>query len=173
MLRFYEDALESLKPKSKRDTQAFYVLLAMVALFPFAVFYMLQQGPDFGENLQSVDWLPETASNVSYYRSDQVEIYEFSITVEEYKRWAERQGMHIRTITSPISVSRYMAYIPGNPHLVPSSDGLTSEEFHQWQNMISIQVESGLYASEEGHYTAVYDYNSHKCYYEDLDVKRP
>lgn len=172
MLRFYEDALESFKPKSKRDTRAVYFLLAMAVLFPIAVYHMLQQGPNFGENVPSVKWLPDSAYDVSFYRSQQVEIYEFSITADNFKRWAEQQGMRVRTIVDPISVSRYIAYIPDNPHLVPSGNELTMEEFEQWQNMISIQVNSGLYTREPDRYTAVYDYETRRCYYENLDIDR-
>ncbi|MFP4204138.1 MAG: hypothetical protein ACLFS4_07390 [Opitutales bacterium] len=65
-LRFYEDALESFKPKTKRDTRALYVFIALILLMPVAMSIVLNQRPDYGENVSSVSWLPDYAENISF-----------------------------------------------------------------------------------------------------------
>lgn len=172
-LRFYEDALESFRPKTSRETRAIYSLLALVLFLPLAVFYMLAQGPEYGENVPSVDWLPSYTSNVSFYRSDQVHIYEFSVTAENFKRWAESQGMRVRSIVEPISFSRYVAYIPNEPGLDSSNEELTVEEFEKWQSRINIRITEGLYATKNNKTISVYSYETRKAYFEDLDAEEP
>ncbi|MFW5874225.1 MAG: hypothetical protein ACOCVJ_02355, partial [Verrucomicrobiota bacterium] len=112
MLRFYEDALESFKPKSKRDIRALYALVVLVLAMPLALFFFLSQSPDYGENLPSVSWLPDYASNISYYRSNQLQVYEFDASPENFKRWAESRGMTVRRLLKEKVLSRYAAYLP-------------------------------------------------------------
>lgn len=173
MLRFYEDALESFKPKTRRDRRALYVFVLILLLFPFAILYMLQQGPKYGENVESVDWLPSNASNVSFYRSDQVQIFEFSISEDDFRRWAGSQDMEIATVIRPVSISRYTAYIPRNKQGEDSDGNLTEEEFEAWQQLISIKVTHGLSALKNDSLIAVYDYVTRKAYYEDLEASKP
>ena len=54
MLRFYEDALESFRPKTSRDIRALYAFVALILLLPLAVFFFLSQKPEYGENIDSV-----------------------------------------------------------------------------------------------------------------------
>jgi hypothetical protein len=173
MLRFYEDALESFKPKTKRDTRAAYVFLIIAFLFPIAIYYMLQQGPKYGENVTSVDWLPDYASDISFYRSDQVSIFEFATEVDDFKLWAENEGFQTFTVNKPISLSRYIAYIPRNKQLDATNRELTDQDFVAWQDLISIRVEHGIYALDDKNLIAVYDYVTKKAYYENLDVIAP
>lgn len=173
MLRFYEDALESFKPKTRRDSRALYAFLITIIIFPFAIYYMLQQGPKYGENVASVDWLPSYASDISFYRSDQVNIYEFSAKLNDFKLWAESQDMRIVKIINPVSISRYTAYIPREKQLEETDGKLTDEEFGAWQRMISAKVKHGFFALKNNKLSAVYDFATEKVYFEDLKVVKP
>lgn len=174
MLRFYEDALESFKPKTSRDIRALYALFVLILALPLAVYFFLSNTPKYGEGVDSVKWLPSTASHISFYRSKQVQVYEFEISVENFKLWAEDNGLIVKRIIQPVALSRYKAYLPvdqsqkGKP---VSSDGfVTVEEFDTWQNAISIHVEEGLIAQALDGSTGrfIYDSNTGKAYFENL-----
>ncbi len=171
-LRFYEDALESFRPKTRRDIRAFYALVACILVLPIAAFFFISSAPDYGENLEKVSWLPNTASKISYYKSKQVQVYEFSISSEDFRAWAESSGMTVRRMMNQEIVSRYKAYIPteegksGQPF---SADGsIPFESFQAWQNAISAKVNNGLIAKGPDNSIAIYDNNKKKAYFEHL-----
>ena len=172
MLRFYEDALESFKPKTRRDIRALYIFFVLILIFPLALFFFLSQAPDYGENVPSVGWLPDYASNVSFYRSDQVQVYEFEVTPDDFKRWAQSSGMRVRRLLEEAVLSRYRAYLPTPREVAAkpvSPDGeVTLEEFEAWQNAISIRIDDGLIAEDENRRLAIYDPATRKAYYERL-----
>lgn len=171
-LRFYEDALESFKPKTKRDIRALYAFVAAILLLPVAIYFYASSGPDYGENLDSVNWLPGYTSDISFYRSKQVKVYEFRIKAEDFKTWAAANAMTVRRIESPEILSRYKAYIPtpeGQSSEPVAPGGMVSvEQFQEWQSAISITVEVGIIAEGEDDAIAVYDVRTQKAYYEQL-----
>lgn len=173
MLRFYEDALESFKPKTRRDIRALYALFGLILVLPLAVFFFLSNAPDFGEDVQYVDWLPDYTSHISYYRSKQVQVYEFQVSPTNFKLWAESNGMQVQRLSSQETLSRYKAYLPADKEQQSqpiSSDGSVSiEQFETWQAAISIRIQDGLIAQNvEKTATAVYDPKTEKAYFEHL-----
>lgn len=172
MLRFYEDALESFKPKTRRDLRALYAFFACILVLPIAVFLFMSNAPDYGENVESVSWLPGYATDVSYYRSKQVQVYEFQISPEDFKRWAESNGMTVKRLISQEILSRYKAYVPteaGKKGQSATPDGnLSIEQFEAWQDDISIKVDAGLIAIREDEAMTIYDNLTKKAYFEHL-----
>ncbi|PXA04862.1 hypothetical protein DDZ13_02550 [Coraliomargarita sinensis] len=171
-LRFYEDALESFKPKTRRDVRALYAFIVLVLLLPIAIYFYASSGPDYGENVARVSWLPNYASNVSFYRSNQVRVYEFDIKAEDFKTWAGQNGMDVQRVTTPEILSRYKAYIPtpeaeSSEPAVPQGQ-VSMEQFQDWQDQISITVNSGMIARGKQDDVAVYDLKTQKAYYEQL-----
>jgi hypothetical protein len=171
-LRFYADALESFKPKTKRDRRALVALCGVALCFPFAGLFYIKAQPAYGENEASVSWLPGTASNVSYYRSKQVQVYEFKISSGEFKRWAESQGMRVRRLIGEATISRFRAYIPA-PKEVASQpatpDGVISiEELEAWQKEISARVDQGLIAEGSDGSLAIFDGANGRAYFQHL-----
>lgn len=171
-LRFYEDALESFKPKTPRDLRALYAFIILILCLPLVVFFFLSRSPDYGENLKSVAWLPDYASDISYYRSQQVQVFEFKIRSADFERWAESRGMTVRRVTTPQTISRYLAYIPtpASQSSPPADSGgiVSVEEIEAWQNSISTRVEKGIVAESVEGDIAVYDSETQKAYYEHL-----
>lgn len=171
-LRFYEDTLESFKPKTRRDVRALYAFVALVLLPPVAIYFYASSGPEYGENVANVSWLTNYASDVSYYRSKQVRVYEFSISAEDFKTWAGQSGMDVQRVTTPEILSRYKAYIPApeseSSEPAVAQGAVSIEQFESWQDQISITVRSGMIATGEDQAIAVYDTNTKKAYYEQL-----
>lgn len=137
-----------------------------------AIFFYANSGPEYGENLPKVSGLPSYASEVSYYKSKQVKVYEFRIKADDFKTWAGQSGMSVQRVTAPKVLSRYKAYIP--PPKAKSSDPLppdgiiTIERFQQWQHQISITVNSGMIARGRDEAVAIYDVKTQKAYFEYL-----
>jgi hypothetical protein len=171
-LRFYEDALESFKPKTRRDLQALYTFVVLLFCLPLATYFFLSRGPDYGENLESVNWLPSYTSQISYYNSKQIKVFEFKVSHENFRQWAESRGMKVRRLTKQEIISRYKAYIP-SPKMAsskPATPGgiLTVEQFESWQNKISATVKHGLIAESPKKEIALYDIKTQHAYYEYL-----
>lgn len=53
---------------------------------------------EIGENVPRVPWLPDSASNVSFYRSYPFTAYEFDIPEQDFLEWAEDHGWDVRRI---------------------------------------------------------------------------
>jgi len=60
------------------------------------------------ENVPSVDWLPASASNVSYYKSYSFTAYEFDISESEFNAWA---WVKLEPVTDAVSVVCYSSRI--------------------------------------------------------------
>ena len=56
------------------------------------------------ENVTHVDWLPDSASNISYYRSYSFTAYEFDIPEADFIAWSSRD---LKPIKAPVEVYRY------------------------------------------------------------------
>jgi hypothetical protein len=59
---------------------------------------------EYGENQASVNWLPKSATNVSYYQSYAFTAYEFAIPEAEFLKWS---GKKLMPIDETISIPRY------------------------------------------------------------------
>lgn len=170
MLRFYEDALQSFKPKTRRELRALYAFICLLPILPIAILAYLDRHPKYAENVDTVKWLPDTASNISYYRSSQVQVYEFKIPPEDYKKWAALNNLTPTPITQSQTLSRYKAYIPANAQNTntPNNTDTSATTFKQWQNAISIQLTQGLIATNPQKATTLYDPSTRTAYYEQL-----
>lgn len=175
VLRFYEDALQSFSPQTRRDQRALYALSALAFAFPLAILALLSGGPDYGENLPSVDWLPDTTSDISFYRSEQIQVYEFSISPEDFVEWAKAQELTLNEQPSTKTCSRYKAYMSSElahkePPQLPEQP-ITIETFNDWQETISITITDALIAQSDGTALAIYDPSTHRAYYQHLAHK--
>ncbi|MEM8866988.1 MAG: hypothetical protein AAGC73_01845 [Verrucomicrobiota bacterium] len=172
-LRFYVDALESFKPKTKRDMRALYALLVFVPIFPIALFHSLGQRPKYGENLDSVKWLPEVASDVSYYQSAQINVYEFNVNETDFLKWAELNGMTARRLATQESISRYKAYMVADESKQqksnPTDGEITVEEFTEWQSAINAKFSLGFIArNNQTGAKVIFDSETERAYYEEF-----
>jgi hypothetical protein len=175
-LRFYEDALESFKPKSRRDIRALYAWIALIPFLPIAAVFYLSSAPDYGVGLPNVSWLPDYTSDISYYRSKKIEVYEFRVSLENFKSWAKDNGLTVKRIVKAQTLSRYNAYLPVNKEqqATPAADDgfVPLKEFEAWQNAINIQITDGLIAKHPSSstITAIYEPQSNRVYYENLSL---
>ena len=69
------------------------------------------------ENLQSVAWLPPSATNVSYARNYNRRYFEFDISEAEFTKWANEYSLS--EISNPINVTRY-TIIVDDPDVLPA-----------------------------------------------------
>ena len=111
------------------------------------------------ESLQSVAWLPPSATNVSYAKNYNRRYFEFDISEIEFTKWAREYSL--AEISNPIDVTRYTimiddlgaltADIQGNPrYTAVISNGLTDSHTQ----------------SNHGGYTVVFDRDRGRAYFE-------
>ncbi|MFP4155985.1 MAG: hypothetical protein ACLFU4_00025 [Opitutales bacterium] len=178
-LRFYQDALESFKPKTRRDIRALKGLFLLIPIFPIALFYYLKTIPEYDENVRSVDWLPGYAKNISYYRSKEVEAYEFDVEPRQFVQWARGIGLSVERITEPVPISRYTSYLPKKkaaeklePLPVEKFTGAgappSPEDLLKLQSAGGSTVSEGMVARGKGQVKAVYDARRQRAFFESI-----
>lgn len=93
------------------------------------------------ENVASVDWLPPSASNVSYYRSYMNTAYEFDISERAFRDWSR---WHVEEIDKPVAMLRYSAFASPVPEPVnPSQEA--SEAYVLAVSQQRAKIDVGLY----------------------------
>ena len=121
----------------------------LVLLWIGLVFYA-NSHPDTGEHIPRADWLPESASDISFYRSYSHTAYEFKISERDLLKWADRWSF--QEIEKPVRIHRYLYFLKR-----PEDFG-SYEEYHR---ECTIEVPEGLISVRRqrngGGHTAVYD----------------
>lgn len=88
------------------------------------------------ENVGRVDWLPRSASNISYYKSYNFTAYEFDIPEAEFLIWAAR--WKLLPISEPLKISRYC--LKNN-----CPDFRNYDEWEQWDERGHVTIAVGWY----------------------------
>ena len=146
-------------------------MVPLLLALPFAILFFVNRKPNYGEHVPSVHWLPDSASDICFYKSKQLEVYEFNIDPREFRNWAQSRGMSLRRLSGSEVVSRYKAYLPADdgsnrPTCRHPMVPLILNQFNAWQRAISIKIESGLIAKAPDESIAVYDAKAQRAYYE-------
>lgn len=93
-----------------------FAILAGVALFLWKAYEGFTT-VESGEHVARVSWLPEAATDVSFYRSYSFTAYEFTIPEAAFLEWANDRGWKIAKIEGePRSISRYHRGLDDVPH---------------------------------------------------------
>ena len=107
-------------------------LLLFVAVVAFVVWflhgaYVGLTHVETGENVPSVKWLPDVASNVSFYKSYSFTSYEFDIPELEFVKWSRWE---LSPIDEPVSIARYCFFSVDVPD--PGPNG-TAEDWQAFE----------------------------------------
>ena len=117
------------------------------------------------ENLARVDWLPESASNVSYYKSYNFTAYEFNIPEPDFKQWA---WWDLEEIKDPVKVDRYTFFAKRRLPMGP--DATPSRQLEQEYESRSAEVAHGLFyeyrSSSSGGVSVAYDRVKGRAYFQ-------
>jgi len=127
--------------------------------------WLSRQPAEVGENEEHVSWLPDEATNVSYYKAYMWKAYEFDISEEGFKRWAIKWDL--KEIDEEQSIWRYsyMSFLAKRREENVDYDELFSEE----EKHIAT-VKNGLYDKKKSRsssgYHVVYDRDRGRAYFE-------
>lgn len=151
---------------SLRRLLLFTALIACATWFVRSAYLGLTQ-IDTAESVASVDWLPVSATNVSYYRSYMNTAYEFDIDEAGFRDWSR---WDVAEITAPVGLSRYLAFSTPPP---PEPLNATEEEQTAFLNAYykrSVKISNGLYyghsQSNGGGVWVGYDRRTGRAYYQ-------
>lgn len=122
-------------------------LLLTTAAIAVAVWFMRSAYIGFtrienGENVATVDWLPDAAANISYYRSYAHTAYEFDITEAAFRSWSR---WAVEELDEPVRIERYSRF---SKRLLDPPPNATDEELQAHAMAYSEQsaiIEDGLY----------------------------
>jgi hypothetical protein len=141
------------------------VTLAACGMALLRSMYLDFTSVEMGEHQQSVDWLPNTASDISYYRSYSLTAYEFTIAESEFLAWSR---FDLLRIEKPVSVLRYCCV---SARLAPL-DGSTADEAKliAYMNSQTATVSNGWYYKRRrqngGGITMAYDRETRRAFVE-------
>ena len=101
----------------KRKTIGLAVLVLLGLVF-WSVFR-----ESHGVGVDSVEWLPREAHNITYLKNDLIAIAEFDIEQEAFQKWCERGGWSLRELTGAetCAVGRCLPYLESRG-IIPVSD---------------------------------------------------
>jgi hypothetical protein len=85
-----------------------YVVMLIAMPVWFVLILWSNAHPEFGENVEFVEWLPANARNVSYYKTYSWTAYEFDIDERSFRGWASRY--ELKEIADPQEIERYNYY---------------------------------------------------------------
>ena len=115
-----------------------FVVIGMIALM-LGILRMLTHA-ETGRGVASVDWLPATASNVSYYKSYLNTAYEFDISEANFVRWSRWK---LQPITTPVEFLRCTYFLRD-----PSDSGLSPTVSEAIDLSHIVQISNGLFYEE-------------------------
>lgn len=122
---------------------------------------------EMGENVPSVGWLPDGATNVSYYRSYLNTAYEFDIDEQGFLDWSR---WDVTEIDRPVRILRYVYFSKPPPTLSNQLTDAEWEEFAKTEVKRSVEISDGLYyvyrQSNGGGVMVGYDRTTGRAYYQ-------
>jgi len=147
-------------------------LLLVTALIAFAIWFLrsayvgLTQ-VEIAESVASVDWLPDAATNVSYYRSYVNTAYEFDIDEHGFRDWSR---WNVAEITEPVQLSRYLSFATPPPQEPVNTTEAEQIAFANAYYSRGVTIRDGLYygntQSNGGGVWVAYDRRAGRAYYQ-------
>lgn len=155
---------------SKKTVRTTLIVIAVLVFNPATLILgwigMMLWGdsnPERGENQAHVDWLPETASDISYYRSYSRKVSEFSMNESDFRKWAS--GSDLKEITDRHEIRRFSWWEFQTTRPKQYDETYFREERHH----IAV-VTNGLFASyrqsDGGGNYRVFDRDKNRVYFE-------
>ena len=115
--------------------------------------------PEFGEHVNRVDWLPEEATDISFYKSYSYTAYEFKISEDGFSRSANALWNFVE-ITEPEDITRYNYFVESEQYYKQHPE-FDYDAYNKLQNATTATVTHGIVAKQRwsngGGYHAVYD----------------
>ena len=108
------------------------------------------------ENVESVPWLPDTASNISYSKNFNRRYFEFDVSEPAFCEWAKDYS--ISEISEPFHISRYAIMID-NP------DSVDVDNDPRYTAVIANGLSASHTQSNHGGYSLAFDRDSDRAYF--------
>lgn len=122
-------------------------MISFIAVFNY-VYYSIFKRIEFAENVASVKWLPDEATDISYYKDNSVWTFEFSISRAGFLEWANSEGFDVVEIDAPpaIKILRY-AFDADKP--LEGIENLSEkEQFRKWEAATKVNLNKGYTIQE-------------------------
>ncbi|RBP40421.1 hypothetical protein DES53_108128 [Roseimicrobium gellanilyticum] len=143
------------------------IVAAVVVFNPLTIFvawigtaWLSNNRPETGTNLSAVDWLPQSASDISYYETYSWTAWECTMSEEDFRKWASRY--ELREISGALSIERFSWREAWRTHLGSGRDSWEEERKHV------ATVRDGLFAAKYwengGGYKLVFDRETSRVY---------
>ncbi len=145
-----------------RMSPIFLTIVAVTVCAGGTLGYFCGNQTTYAEDLDSVPWLPESASQISYYKSYGRTVCEFNMPLKEFLKWAEEENWEVEKITEPLSMQRYTYYLTDSDTQIPERQVELEPQ--------SVTVDSGHHCVKEivqGHtyLEVIYNEANSKVYY--------
>ncbi len=144
------------------------ILLIIGGNVIYHVFYY--DNYEFAENVESVEWLPQSANNISFYMYRDSNIYEFSMEEKDFLAWVKDQGLKVKKIESgAVAMARYSFYADlADQEMENMSE---EEQYEKWKARTQVSINNGYIfegKSEDKINLGSYDIEGKKVYYKSL-----
>lgn len=139
------------------------VVLFSLAMWIIVDFTRVEQGVD----VPSVNWLPKTATNVSYYKAYVYTAYEYDISEAEFLKWSKSDCKPIVSHQSVRRCSSSTSKLPSLPDN-PTEAQRNALEYASIDNKVAVVFDGLFYEhqlSNGGGVTIVYDREHGRAYF--------
>lgn len=144
------------------------ILLIIAGNVVYHIFYY--DNYKIAENVESVEWLPQSANNISFYMYRDSNIYEFSMEENDFLTWVKDQGLKIKKIESgAVAMARYSFYADlADDEMENLSE---EEQYQKWKERTQVSIDNGYIfegKSDDKINLGSYDLSEKKVYYKSL-----
>jgi hypothetical protein len=131
--------------------------------------YWSNTHPEVGENVKSVDWLPQEAQNISYYKTYSYTAFEFDISEEGFRKWAARWDF--KKIETPAGISRYNRMMLKMPKFDSKDADKSMKEYEEYKSKVNAAIVNGYYyrtppRGDGGGMYVAYDTDKGRAYFQ-------
>jgi len=126
---------------------AIAMLSLLLLLIPWSCYHAVTYR-EVGEHLPRVSWLPEEASDVSYFRTVHTVVYECRISEPAFLSLARRRGWELKPIREPTTVTGPAWFLSQAPRVedFPGDKDRFDREFAAWLDRVQVIVRDGYTA---------------------------
>ena len=126
------------------NTKALFLTVFSVAIVVWGMLGIREMSTvRTGENVDHVSWLPNSASNISYFLSYSFTAYQFQITEFEFVDWCPEE---LSEITAPLTISTWQARMVDTPLPNSTTTAIEHEKLvREFESLTSVTVTNGLF----------------------------
>ena len=154
-------------PKRRNNVPLLIVLIVTWLVVMVVISRSNKSSFRLGENVNSVEFLPDYCSDISFFINERFRVYEFPCDPAKFKQYTAELELTVIELTSPKRARTYRQY--AEIDWIPPKELNEDQQWQAWKDLSQPTVESGFEiigrANFNGTVSGLYDSTSQRVYY--------